>query len=340
MGLNMKVSIIMPVYNADKFVYEAIDSILKQTYTNFELLVFNDGSTDKSLEIIQSFKDDRIQLFNYEQNIGYVQHLNMGILEAKSELIARMDADDISLPNRLEEQVKYMTENPEVGLCGTMCNIIGKEDEIIDHLLTHHEIVSELFWKNSFIHSTIMMRKSTLEKYNINYDISFRPSEDYLLFTKMAMVSKVVNIDKVLVSYRFHENQVTITENRDSLRNAQRVRYYLITNFLGVDMSENDKMILTHVMNGFNPNINPLELIEFLDRITTTKVEIDSELKALIINRFNLVKIREIKRIYLWEFKKNNNKTKCLKLIFTKEIGCYLSVRQKLSIIKNFLYEN
>ncbi len=123
--MNPKVTVLMPVYNAEKYLKTAIESILKQTFSDFELLIINDGSTDGSEEIIRSFNDKRIRLFNNEQNLGIIKTLNKGLNLAKGEYIIRMDADDISLPDRLELQVKYMEENPGIGISGTQARIFG-----------------------------------------------------------------------------------------------------------------------------------------------------------------------------------------------------------------------
>jgi hypothetical protein len=230
-----------------------------------------------------------------------------------------------------------MVQNPEVGLCGTMCNIVGNENEVIYNPLSHQEIYDELFWRNAFIHSSIVMRKSILKQYQLNYNIAFRPSEDYLLFTKLTMLSKSVNLNQVLVSYRYHDNQVTTTESEKSFNNAQNVRYYLIEDFINKSLNENEKDIFTHIMRDFNPNINPLYLTIFLDKIINSDKEMDREFKNLIITRFKKVKSREIKRIYLWETQKVNHKWLCLKLLFRKEIGTYLSFREKISAIKKLI---
>ena len=125
-----KVTVLMPVYNARFYLSKAISSIINQTFKDFEFLIFNDGSTDNSADIIYSYNDRRIRFFNSEQNFGYVYHLNYGIEIAKGEYIARMDADDISFPTRLEKQVAFMDKNPEVGVCGTWFKIYGTNRKI------------------------------------------------------------------------------------------------------------------------------------------------------------------------------------------------------------------
>jgi glycosyltransferase involved in cell wall biosynthesis len=138
-----RISVVMSVYNGEKYLRQAIESILQQTYTDFEFIIIDDGSTDSSREIIQSYDDKRIRLVINEQNIGLTKSLNKGIRLAKGEFIARMDADDISLPQRFEKQVAYLDSHPEVGVLGTYANIIDHRGKIINNIIfpTEHETI-------------------------------------------------------------------------------------------------------------------------------------------------------------------------------------------------------
>ena len=118
--MNPKVTVLMPVYNCEKYLRESIESILNQTFKDFEFLIINDGSSDKSAEIVESYNDNRINFVQNEKNIGLAASLNRGLDIAKGEYIARMDADDISLPERLEKQVRFMETNPQIGICGQL----------------------------------------------------------------------------------------------------------------------------------------------------------------------------------------------------------------------------
>ncbi len=131
MSENPKVSVIMSVYNGDKYLREAIESILNQTFTDFEFIIVNDGSTDNSLEIIESYDDERIKTINNKKNIGLTKSLNKALKFAKGKYIARQDADDVSLPNRFEKQVEYLDSHPEVALVGTSVYLIDENGKII-----------------------------------------------------------------------------------------------------------------------------------------------------------------------------------------------------------------
>jgi glycosyltransferase involved in cell wall biosynthesis len=162
---NPLVSVILPVYNAETYIAEAIESILTQSYKNLELILINDGSTDRSLDIMQSYADIRIQIISRE-NRGLVASLNEGIMKAKGKYIARMDADDISLPKRFEEQVAFLEMHPEVGLCGTAVMMFGNKikGKIWRLPQSDNRIKSELLFSSALAHPTLMMRGELIEK--------------------------------------------------------------------------------------------------------------------------------------------------------------------------------
>lgn len=223
-----KISVIMPVYNAAPFLRESIESILNQTYKDFEFLIFNDGSTDNSTEIIESYKDPRIKFFNSEKNYGYVKHLNEGIKLAQGEYIARMDADDISLNKRFEKQVLFLDNNKEYGICGTGIWQFYSKAKKQQYLLpiTHEDIQLEQFFNCSFIHPTVMIRNKILSTNGLAYDENDMPAEDYNLWAKILDYTKGYNLPESLLYYRRHKNQ---TSNDSTLRtekaNKARIKY-------------------------------------------------------------------------------------------------------------------
>jgi Glycosyl transferase family 2 len=216
------VSVIMPVYNAQEYVGQAIESILGQTFTDFEFLIFNDGSGDDSRNIIKKYaaSDARAILIDDIQNQGYVARLNAGIAMARGRYIARMDADDISLPERLARQVSFMEANPQVGVCGTWFKLFGQADGEIQHPVEHEDIKLGLLRHNSLGHPTVLARASLLRE-NL-YDPGFEPSEDYALWAKLSSITRLHNIPEVLLHYRWHQGNVTQTKAEISRQNSQR----------------------------------------------------------------------------------------------------------------------
>ncbi|MBI1920674.1 MAG: glycosyltransferase [Geobacter sp.] len=210
-----RVTVLMPVYNGERFLREAIDSILAQSFTDFELLIINDGSTDGSAGIIESYGDPRIRLVHNERNLGLVATLNRGIDLARGEYLARMDADDVSLPERLERQVTYLDAHPGVGVCAVRVALIGSEGEArgewdMDRQTTSwQEIRACLPKSNCIAHPGVMARKDLLARYR--YRAEQLHAEDYDLWLRLcADGHKIGKIAEPLLRYRVHDESVTV----------------------------------------------------------------------------------------------------------------------------------
>lgn len=204
----------MPAYNAEKYIGEAINSVLKQTFTNFELLIINDGSTDGTQQIIESFTDARVRIIN-QTNQGVAAALNIGLLNAKADLIARFDADDICYPLRLERQYKFLTEHKDYVLVGSDAEYLDKNGEFVFtsiHLGYSDENIRNLpYTVCPFYHPTVAYRKSTIIAAGM-YDLNAHSFEDHLLWRKILQLGKVHNIKECLVKYRYNPESVTIDE--------------------------------------------------------------------------------------------------------------------------------
>lgn len=196
----------MPTYNCELYVAEAIESILGQTFTDFEFLIIDDCSTDSTINIINSYNDNRIKVITKERNTGYTESLNYGIGIANGKYIARMDGDDISLPTRFEKQLGAFEVDKDLILCGTAIQVIGT-NEVKRHPVKHEDIKVKLCFSNAFFHPTVMIRKDIFNI--VKYNKDFEPAEDYDLWTKIVFLGKVTNIDDVLLNYRVHNNQVS-----------------------------------------------------------------------------------------------------------------------------------
>lgn len=198
------ISILMPVFNGEKYLKDAIDSILTQTYTHFEFIIVNDGSTDSSDHIIKSYKDPRIRYVVNKQNIGLDTTLNSALAIAKGVYIARMDADDISFPTRLEKQVAYMEQHPTCVMVGTQyinMDASRKMYEVGAQLQDNDEIHVIIQSLNTFCHGSVMFRASFMKKNNITYNHDYAPYEDYELWTRIAKLGAVANLPEVLYAY-------------------------------------------------------------------------------------------------------------------------------------------
>ncbi|WP_175620156.1 glycosyltransferase family 2 protein [Chryseobacterium schmidteae] len=215
------ISVVMPVYNGEKYLREAIDSILNQTFKYFELLLINDASTDNSEKIINSYNDSRIIYIKNEQNLGLIKTLNKGLDLAKGEFVARMDQDDISHSERFEKQLIIFKKNPEIGVCGTWFTLFREnhEDKIIEHPEYNDSIKIGLLTSCFIGHPTVMMRKKAIENYR--YDVNYQAAEDFELWTRLVRVTKFYNIQESLLKYRFHSSNISVLENSVQVTNTK-----------------------------------------------------------------------------------------------------------------------
>lgn len=206
-----KISVVMPAYNAEKYIGESIDSILNQTYGDFEFIIINDGSRDSTKEIILSYSDNRIVYLENEINSGIVVTLNKGLKYATGEYIARMDADDIAVAERLEKQIEFMEKNKDVGVLGTGICIFGEDVQEQARVFTTNpeQLKAELIFNSCIAHPTVMMRSNILKNNGLSYDLEYAGAEDYNLWWKIAKVSRIATIPDLLVKYRIHSSQIT-----------------------------------------------------------------------------------------------------------------------------------
>lgn len=204
----------MPVYNSEKYIAMAIDSVINQTFSDIELLIVNDGSTDSTADIIRSFNDKRIVVIS-QQNSGVARALNKGLMHARGEYIARFDADDICFPNRLAEQVKFLDQHPDHVIVGSHAEYILENG---DHLLnfrclehTDDNIRQRLYFYCPFVHSSVMYRKEAVIEAG-GYSALAHSFEDYLLWVQLAKMGKLANIATPLVKVRYNPASFTIDE--------------------------------------------------------------------------------------------------------------------------------
>jgi glycosyltransferase involved in cell wall biosynthesis len=262
----------MPVYNAGRFLKEAIDSILHQSFEDFEFIIIDDGSTDDSVQIVQSYRDSRIRFFRNPINLGISKTLNKGIRLASSQLIARMDADDISYPKRLQKQYDYMTRHPRCALLSTWCRVVTEDKKFVRlERYRSNFYYYNLTFECWIYHPTVMFRKNAVEELGM-YSMPY--SEDYDLFWKLSTAYEIGNLMEPLVDYRLsstslntvlRKKEYDIANEQNVLRN---IRYYMGKNY------EISKEMLEALRHNFKPlaeknNIGEiLRCIGILEEIT------------------------------------------------------------------------
>lgn len=222
-----KVSVLLSVYNAEDFLKQAIDSVLSQSLTDFELLIFEDKSTDSSAEILKGYADPRIKLFLNAQNRGQTPCLVDGMNLAKGEYVARMDADDICLPNRLQTQVDFLERHPDISLLGSAVAFFdGTGWEAVGYQPVDHDAIKcTLLYGFTMLHPSVMMRKAGFVRHGLNYDPQFQCSQDHDLWTRAIRELRFANIHEPLVRMRKHENQMSqtrLTKMQDESNEVRR----------------------------------------------------------------------------------------------------------------------
>lgn len=208
----IKVSVLMSTYNEpEKWLNDSINSILEQSFHDFELILINDNPQRKDLKIIlanYATLDKRIKLIENQENLGLMRSFNVGIDNCSGKYIARMDADDISMPNRLEIQVDFMENNPEIGVCGTFAKTFGVEERILATPVSDTEIRDSIIDCSPFIHPTVIIRKSIFDDPEVRYR-ELHGAEDYGLWVDLLGKTKFHNINRILLKYRISKQQVS-----------------------------------------------------------------------------------------------------------------------------------
>lgn len=212
------ITVLLSVYNAENYVGIAIESILKQSFTDFELIAVDDCSTDKSWDIVQQYmkQDSRVIAKRNEVNLGGCKTLNVGLKLAKGKYIARLDNDDWSYPNRLEKQFDFLEAHPDVGIVGGVMEIMNQHGEVTGkrkYNISDQEIRNKIFCYSPFSHPLVMIRKSILDKVG-SYDPAYAPADDYELYFRIGNESQFANLPDVIMRYRVIPSSITFMQTK------------------------------------------------------------------------------------------------------------------------------
>lgn len=311
--MNPKVTVLMPVYNAEKFLPEAIKSVLAQTYTDFELLIINDGSTDRSREIILSFCDPRIRLIDNEKNMRLVFSLNKGLQLAKGKYIARQDADDIASPKRLKKQIEYLEKNPQIVLLGSWAEIIDERGKLISvwkRPTGHCSIVWRLLFNNCLVHSSVMFPRDNVLKVG-GYNSSTVYGQDYDLWVRLSKVGKIKQLPEVLLKHRVSSESISVKHSKEQSVTREQVAF----NYVKSMLPKIDYHDLTHFLK--RTKSNDLEYRQIKEIVGLTKNIRD---KFFEINNPDSVYKKEINQdilnwFLMWAMKNWRRPVVCLYLI-------------------------
>ncbi|MDF2431619.1 MAG: hypothetical protein JWP44_1250 [Mucilaginibacter sp.] len=325
------VTVLMPVYNAEPYLKEAIQSIIDQTFTDYKFVIINDGSSDNSEDVIKGFKDERISYIKHETNTGLINTLNEGLDLAQSKYIIRMDADDISIPERFEKQVSFMESNPEIDICGAWLSVINT-NQIITHPVTNEECKVQLLQNTVLGHPAAILRRELIVKNNLKFDKNALYAEDYKFWADASINGlKLANIPEILLHYRAHKAQVSTSNWESQLQSAENIKLWYAKYFFS-DLLENKLKLysdfINRSINSFTDFIEVRKLVKQLKGENHLRNYFDPQIFENFLD--NLVRIAST-RIYVLCIDCNTGIL--LKSIFDRDFYVSTSMFQKAKFI-------
>jgi len=265
------VSVVMSVHNGARFLNEAVDSILQQTFTDFEFLIVDDGSVDSSPELLERYAalDKRIVLVRRERK-GLTKSLNEGLALARGTFIARHDADDVALPHRLETMVRFMQANPSIAAAGSWCETINGEGRLlgrIEHPTDHDLIAWAMVGYNAIIHPTAVIRRRCVGLYG-PYDEDYAYAQDYEFWTRwIRLGGKIANVPEILLKYRKSDDQITKKFSKHQSTNAIRGATAYITSIFPDQLKPEEVLGLRQLVNPFGVSADAVSAAPILPRL-------------------------------------------------------------------------
>ena len=294
----------MPVFNGEKYLSDSIESILNQTYNNFEFLIIDDKSVDNSIGIINNYKDSRIRLIECARNKGQTIRLNQGLNMANGKYIARIDQDDISMLQRLKKQIEFFENNSSIGLIGTKFILIDKDGKIVNKEKVNHKIETnpiaikwQLLWRQVIGHSTVMFRKKDALKCG-GYDVKYTFAQDYALWSLMSQYTEISQLDEVLTKYRIHDDAQSVTisnENREEEKLL--ISKSNIESLIDREISLGDAKIIINATLG----IKEITISEF-NLLKDFQIEVYNRFNRKYNNKNDYIDKDMIRMMLLWQW--------------------------------------
>ncbi|NCC73662.1 MAG: glycosyltransferase [Sphingobacteriia bacterium] len=303
---NPELSIIMPLFNNERYVGEAVESLLGQSYGDFELIVVDDGSQDGSVKVVSTFRDKRIKILHNESNQGIVFSRNKGLNVASGRFIAPFDSDDVALPEKFKLQINYLKKNPRLGAVGSWVLMIDKEGNLLKKKwklnAPPERILSILLFRNFFVQSAMVMRREAIP--SGGYAAGFDLVEDYRLWYDMAKQYHLFNYPDYLVKYRIHQ-----ANSSNPAFSKMRIQEQLIARYifseLGIKMDEYKFRAYFSIKNDdlFTDSFSLKNAVALLHEITSancqSRLVAQSELRKVIFNRLAKICFKSHRIIYL-----------------------------------------
>lgn len=318
------ISVVMATYNGEEFIREAIDSILNQSFKDFEFIIVDDGSSDSTESIVASYTDPRIIFIKKEQNTGIADSLNLGIEKARGKYIARMDDDDISFPDRFQQQYDFLEGNLDHVLCCTNVDWSHQKNQT-PQALEHTQLYLSLLFNNPIVHPTVLMRSSALK--SLMYNPKMPPSEDYDLWTRMIVKGKFKKLKTPLLLYRFGQASQTTLRRYEQLKLNVKISKSMFENWN--DNSLNNYKFEHAALISHNYSLKGAQLRRVKSWLESLK-KINSNTLTFQEERFNKT-IDQQWNIYLKKYFKNRTLLKKITPFI------FLDLNSKLTIIKHYI---
>lgn len=233
-----RVTVLMPTYNVAPWVEEAIRSVLNQTYRDFELLVVDDASTDDTLDRVRTFDDSRIRIVSFPNNVGLSENLNRGLDIINTELVARMDGDDIAEPDWLETGVKVLDTHPKVGVCSFGFQFFGAKTSLVRFPEHHEDSKAQMLFGCTVIVPVFL--KSVFTDNHLRYSTEAFPAEDYMMWSNVYPLTQIYNVQRTLFHYRTHPTQISTSRREAQIAKSNEVRLKML-HWLNPDFSDKEK---------------------------------------------------------------------------------------------------
>ena len=310
------ISIIMPAYNAERHIRQAIQSILNQSYKHFELIIINDGSSDNTKAIIKSYSDNRIRFFENEKNSGIVYCRNKGLKLAKGEFIGMFDADDVAHQEKFSMQVSFLEENKDFGMVGSWAKFIDEDGKKLSGSwklkASPAMIPAIMLFKNYFLQSAVLYRQECIRKFS--FKEGFDILEDYIIWLEIIQEYKAWNLQKYLVDYRIHSEGVTKKHSKEKLEKEKKVfRIQLME--LGIDATEAELEL--HIVIRNDQSISSIYTLKSIEKWLLKIIESN---KALGVYNSKLLARTVFNRWLKVCYKAKRFNFKMLHQLFTSEI--------------------
>ncbi len=314
------ITVLLCTYNDEVYIAETIQSILDQSYKNFEFIILNDGSSDGTKDIILSFDDERIRYLEHKENKGLEDAKNRGLDEAKGKYIAYIDGDDLSEPDRLRIQLEYMEAHPETGICSTRKTLFGKENKTPFHVKEDLKIRARALFGTPMEHPSCMIRTEVLRKHNIKYRKDFPVAEDYPFMIDMMKVSQAYCIPIPLIRKRIHDQRISVLKKKIQNESAGRASQLGFKILLGIDADTEERFAFKRCFFS-KSEVDDLVILEKL----ISKIEINGQLSSRDLEFRQFVKdliSTSISRIASWTEKsqKNDDSTRSSKTMSTNPL--------------------